>query len=209
MPDADRKFSAHDEPSTDGILLARVRDWRDDCAWDDLVGRYDSLVRGWCRMAGVGRDDLDDVVQGVWLRLAGRIRGFAYDPSRRFRGWLRRVAANASVDFLRSRRRAFVEVPLDRIPEAAAPEAGRGGPDPLAERGRRIEESVRARFHETSWAAFRRCAIGDEPIADVARDLGMQYAAVYRAVDRIKRKLEEAGRADIDDATAPGGDGLD
>src|SRR5262249_61847960 len=43
--------------------------------------------------------------QKVLLRLARKMRGFAYDPSRSFRGWLRTLTHHAWSDFLEDRKR--------------------------------------------------------------------------------------------------------
>ncbi|MDZ3822849.1 MAG: sigma-70 family RNA polymerase sigma factor [Pseudoxanthomonas sp.] len=89
--------------------LARVYD-----AWAGVVYALALRVLG-------QREAAEDLVQDLFLRLpraSGRFRGEA--P---FGAWLRRLAANATVDRLRERRRLL---PLD---EARAELAGRAGDD--------------------------------------------------------------------------------
>jgi RNA polymerase sigma factor (sigma-70 family) len=49
-------------------LVGRARDG-DKAAWDQIVERYAPLVWSICRQFRLGRPDIDDVGQGVWLRL--------------------------------------------------------------------------------------------------------------------------------------------
>ena len=46
--------------------------------------------------------DAEDVTQEVLLKLARHFEKFEYDPSRSFRGWLRRVTENAIKDYVLS-----------------------------------------------------------------------------------------------------------
>lgn len=193
-----------EEPTTDRLLLELLRDWRKDAAWESFFTAYDPLVRGWCREAGVGPGDLDEVVQALWMRLALRLKAFEYDPSKRFRGWLRLVARRHAVDHLRSRPH---EIPLEeaavadprREPEA---DSGTGEVRRRLARAVEVQEVVRRKVGAKTWEVFRRCAIEGRSVAEVARDLEMTYAAAYMAVARVRRKLREEGRREPD---APGG----
>ena len=75
---------------TSPTLLGRLRqEPADQAAWAQFVGRYGRLVYAWCRKGAQQVADDEDVTQMVLLRLAVRMRTFAYDPSKSFRGWLR------------------------------------------------------------------------------------------------------------------------
>ena len=84
-------------------------------------GRYDPLLRRWCRGYGLDDDSIDEVCQRIWIELADRMRTFHYDPNRTFRGWLRRVCESRVVDFLRQRQAVSLLSLDDRDGE---PEAG-------------------------------------------------------------------------------------
>ena len=75
-------------------------------AWADFVQRYGPQVYRWCRKGGLQEADAEDVTQDVMLLLAAKMKGFFYDPQRRFRGWLRTVTRHVLGDFLKSRARA-------------------------------------------------------------------------------------------------------
>src|SRR5262245_38483818 len=68
-----------------------------------FLGRYDPLLRQWCREYGLDEDAVDEVCQRIWIELADRMRAFQYDPKGTFRGWLRRVCESRVIDFLRKR----------------------------------------------------------------------------------------------------------
>ena len=71
------------DPDTRASLLVRLRDDPgDQAAWALFVRRYGPMVGGWCRHWGLQPADADDVTQVVLLKLAGRLRGFTYDPAR-------------------------------------------------------------------------------------------------------------------------------
>src|SRR6516164_1369001 len=89
---------------TSGTLLRRVRSPLDQEAWNEFVELYGRKIYGWCRQWGLQEADAEDVTQDVLLRLASKLRAFAYDPSRSFRGWLRTLTHHAWSDFLQSRK---------------------------------------------------------------------------------------------------------
>jgi RNA polymerase sigma-70 factor (ECF subfamily) len=193
MPANERR---DDDPTTDPGVLAGARDLRDDSAWGDLFRRYEAAVRRYCRGAGAGMADAEELAQQVWLKLVRGLPGFAYDPSRSFRGWLRKLADNAAADhFRRLARSPAAERLGDREPAAPREPTTALGPSrgPRAREAASVEEAVRKRVAPASWELFRRCALGGERISDVAREMGKEYAAAYMAVERVRRKLREEG----------------
>ena len=55
---------------------------------------------------GLQDADAEDVAQEILLKLARKLRDFAYDPKSSFRGWLKTVAHHAWRDFVDGRSRA-------------------------------------------------------------------------------------------------------
>src|SRR4051795_8064238 len=95
-------------PTTRVNLLTQLRqDPSDQAGWDELVERYGRHIYRWCRQWKLQDADAEDVTQEILLKLTQKLRSFAYDPSRSFRGWLRTVAHHAWRDFEDSRRRAL------------------------------------------------------------------------------------------------------
>src|SRR5262245_27707215 len=91
---------------TSPSLLARLKGAdTDPPAWAEFVRRYDPLVQGWCRYWRLGEGDAEEVTQTVLVKLAEKMRGFAYDPQRSFRAYLKTLARYAWLDFLEARKR--------------------------------------------------------------------------------------------------------
>ena len=82
----DSSSGSHTSPSLLGRLQQEPADQQ---AWAEFVERYGRRIYGWCRQAQLQEADAEDVTQMVLVQLAKRMRSFAYDPSKSFRGWLR------------------------------------------------------------------------------------------------------------------------
>src|SRR5262249_18502540 len=92
-------------PTTRVTLLARLgQDPTDQAAWDEFVERYGRHIYRWCRQWKLQDADAEDVTQDILVKLAQKLRTFAYDPSRSFLGWLKTVAHHAWRDFVDGRR---------------------------------------------------------------------------------------------------------
>src|SRR5262249_46392433 len=93
------------DSSTRLSLLGRLRlTPTDQEAWGEFVERYGRRVFVWCRQWGLQEADAEDVTQNVLADLARQMRTFEYQPSGRFRSWLRTIAHRAWCDLLASRK---------------------------------------------------------------------------------------------------------
>src|SRR5207247_9275852 len=94
-------------PTTRVALLTQLRqDPSDQASWDEFVERYGRHIYRWCRQWKLQDADAEDVTQNILVKLTQKLRAFAYDPSRSFRGWLKTVAHHTWRDFEDSRCRA-------------------------------------------------------------------------------------------------------
>src|SRR5438270_11415612 len=99
-------MSATNDSATRITLLGRLRrDPTNEAAWSEFVTHYGGKIFGWCRKWGLQEADAQDVTQIVLLKLAQKMRAFAYDPAKSFRAWLKTLAHHAWSDFLESRQR--------------------------------------------------------------------------------------------------------
>jgi len=189
------------DPRTSSTLLERVRAApADQEAWNEFVERYGRRIYGWCRRWDLQEADAEDVTQDVLLRLAAKLRDFAYDPSRSFRAWLKTLTHYAWSGFLAARRRVTLG-------------SGDGGVVPVLERlevrhdlTRRLEEEyaralleatmARVRLHVQphTWKAFRLAALEGKSGVEVAARLGMQVATVFVARSKVQRLLRGEAR---------------
>ncbi|WP_165227012.1 sigma-70 family RNA polymerase sigma factor [Aquisphaera insulae] len=182
--------------TTDGALLERLGDWADHDAWAEFIRRYDRAIR---RGVAAGRFQpaaAEDLCQRIWIELAGRMRGYRYDPSRRFRGWLGRLCRSRMIDEWRRQRakpeRAAAADPagLDAIAAEEAPDEGPARPALLSQAAE-AQAAVRARVDARTWDVFWRIAVEDAPVREVAESAGLSYAAAFAAQKRVRRMLRE------------------
>lgn len=105
----------------DVALIEAHRVGRSAEAFDTLAGRHDARVTRLCQRILRNRADAEDVRQVVFLTLAGSRSRFSGSVA----AWLRTVSRNASLGFLRAKRRRVRH-------EAGAAKAVAVGPSPAA-----------------------------------------------------------------------------
>src|SRR5262249_53973963 len=178
-------------------LLIGLRDAGDRTAWGQFVEIYGPLIFAYGRRRGLQDADASDLVQEVLRAVASASGRFVYNPARgSFRGWLLTITRN---ELNRVRRRGGERTP------------GAGGPTHLAlmaeqpdqadpalwdrEHRERLfawaADQVRDTFRASTWDAFWRTAVEDQPAEAVARDLGISVGAVYIARSRVLARLRE------------------
>jgi RNA polymerase sigma factor (sigma-70 family) len=182
---------------TSPTLLGRLRQQPDDqAAWDEFVERYGRKILGWCRQRKLQETDAEDVAQMVLLNLAARMRTFAYDPSKTFRGWLRVLTQHAWSDFVDARRRAGPGKGGQESVELQSLEARDDLVASLEEQFDHeiLEEAtmrVRLRVAPQTWEAYRLTAVESLTGAQAAKRLGMQVATVFQAKGRVQKLLQQ------------------
>src|SRR5438876_10822611 len=93
-------------PLTSASLLVRIRDGRDQEAWQQFVRVYAPVVYGFARKRGLQDADAADVMQDVFRSVATAAGKLVYDPTKgTFRGWLYAVTRNKLYTFLDRKRR--------------------------------------------------------------------------------------------------------
>ena len=185
-------------PTTRVTLLTQLRqDPSDQAGWDEFVERYGRHIYRWCRQWKLQDADAEDVTQDILVKLTQKLRAFAYDPSRSFRGWLKTVAHHAWRDFEDNRRRAQSAAGDSQVQELMLTLEAR---EDLAQK---LEEAfdlelleaakvrVRLRVAPHTWEAFRLMALEGLPVAEVAARVHLQVAMVYVAKSKVQRMLRE------------------
>src|SRR3954454_22861219 len=117
-------------PSTRASLLLRLRDPRDHEAWVEFVDLYEPVTYRLLRRHGLQDADAREVMQELFLAVSRSID--RWDPAKErgsFRGWLRRVARNLVINWLRQRHRqtpavggSDMQALLNAVPAAEGPE---------------------------------------------------------------------------------------
>ena len=183
--------------STSLTLIERVK-VHDGEAWQRLVTLYTPLLRHWCHHWGLDGADADDVLQDVFQAVFSSLKEFRRDrEGDSFRGWLRGVARNKTLYFLRRRGspgRGGTEF-LRR--SLLVPDPGHDPVEVIEEEGQLFRELyqdalrlVRGEFEDRTWQAFWRAAVEGQPPSQIAEDLGVTPAAVRQAKSRILRRLK-------------------
>ena len=185
-------------PTTCPTLLARLRhDPSNEAAWDEFVEHYGRHIYRWCRQWRLQDADAEDVAQEILLKLARKLRDFAYDPEEQFP----RVAQNGCP----SRLAGFCRRPAPRLgrsptstsgsccnPSKRAKTSSRSWRRPsIYELLEAAKVQVRLRVAPHTWEAFRLVAIEGLPVAEVAAKVHMQVAMVYVAKSKVQKMLQE------------------
>jgi RNA polymerase sigma-70 factor (ECF subfamily) len=185
-------------PSTHATLLTQLRqDPFDQAGWDEFVEHYGRHIYRWCRQWKLQDADAEDVTQNILVKLIQKIRTFAYDPSRSFRGWLKTVAYHAWRDFKVSRHHTQSTGDDSQVQELMLTLEAR---EDLAQK---LEEAfdlelleaakvrVRMRVAPHTWEAFRLIALEGLPVAEVSSRSHLQSAIVFVAKSKVQKMLQE------------------
>lgn len=190
---------------TSNSLLANVRDGSDQEAWAVLLACYTPFLRSILLARGIELNDLDDVMQNVFAVVVRRIPEFERLRTGSFRTWLRAICANCLREHFRKHRGA------DRgTGESKMADFIRELADPASDLSQywdeqhdaylleRLLDQVKNEFTSSTFQAFRRLAIGNERVDDVASDLGITVNAAFVARSRVLKRLRNLAVGMID-----------
>src|SRR5882724_54079 len=160
-------------------------------ASDDFIEHYGRHIYRWCRQWRLQDADAEDVAQEILLKLARKLRDFAYNPQSSFRGWLKTVAHHAWRDFVdgQGRARHFADEQVWDLLQSV--EAREDLIQKLEEafdyellEAAKVQVQLRVAPH--TWEAFRLVAIEGVPAEEVASQVQMQVAMVYVAKSKVQ-----------------------
>jgi RNA polymerase sigma-70 factor, ECF subfamily len=156
-------------------------------AFETLFRQFQGEVFRWIMRIVRDRAAAEDLtIETFWRIHRARAR---FDPKRSFAAWARRIATNAALDYLKTRR---AEAPLPEDLAAAAL------PNPGVEKD--VSERVRRAFRRLPpklQITARLALIEEEPYREIAEALGISVGAVklrvFRAVRLLRKRLKELG----------------
>jgi RNA polymerase sigma-70 factor (ECF subfamily) len=189
-------------PTTRYSLLIRLREPRDERAWDEFAGIYAPLVYRLARRKGLQDADACDLVQEVFGAVARAFERGEYDPARgSFRGWLFRIARNLAVNHLVRQGRQPRGSGDPAVGDLLAAQPAPDEESALFETEYRRQllswaaEQVRDEFTELTWQAFWQAGVEGRPAREVAESLGTTVGTVYhcksRVMARLRKRIEE------------------
>ena len=157
--------------------------------FQELYDRFENVVRWSCYRVTRDPQDAEDAAQETFLALFEQIHTFRLRGP--FRSWLRMVARNTSLNWLRRSRRPVRSLEDEEL-ELQAPEL-RGPADGLEERELRavLKDVVRAlppKHREVSDLRFLK----GRPYEDIAATLGLPRGTVKSRVNRARHRLQRA-----------------
>ena len=175
--------------TTSASLLERLRQPDSAAAWERFVELYSPVLYHWARRAGLEEHDAADLVQELFVLLVEKLPHLAYDPQRRFRGWLWTVARNKLRE--RMRKRAAPLPAGQAVEDLPAPVEQDG----LAEReyrqllARRALQIMQSDFRPQTWQACWAHLVEGRSAAEVGMSDGALRAAKFRVLSRLRREL--------------------
>lgn len=183
------------EPSALARIIADAQRG-DPAAHEALVDRYSGRLYGFFYRLLGRRDDAEDLMQEVFLRLVRMLA--AYRDDGRFEPWLFRIAANLARDRIRSNRRTPLRVSLDGDEaDEFAPQADAGDDGP-SRRMEREEDADRLNAALASLPEWEREVLmlrhfshmSFKEIADLmGTPLGTALARAHRGLERLKELM--------------------
>jgi len=184
-------------PSTRASLLLRLRDSQDHEAWAEFVSLYEPVTYRLLRRHGLQDADAREVMQELFLAVSRNID--RWDPAKQrgsFRGWLRRVARNLVINWLKHRERRVVatggsdmQAMLDMLPAADGPESVEFDRELRRALLHRAAERVRGEVHAATWQAFWETGVLGSSPADAAKKLGMTVGSIWVAKCRVVARM--------------------
>ncbi len=183
--------------TTTTFILNELRRKPNDDLWRQFCERYEPVLHGVVRRAGLRQQDAADVVQEAMMAFFRGLRDGQYDPQRgSVRSWLHGILLNRIREARRRLARPEVQPKdadyatafLDRIPDDRALN------DMFDEEWRRglvtaCVREVRRQVDDRTFRAFDLYARQGWPAEKVAEHLGISRNAVYISKTRVLSRL--------------------
>lgn len=184
-------------PTTRASLLLRMRDSQDHAAWLEFVSIYEPLTYRLLRRHGLQDADAREVMQELFLAVSRNID--RWNPSKdrgSFRGWLRRVARNLVINWLKHGQRRLIaaggteqQAMFDLLP-ASLPETAEFDHEFRRALFHRAAEQVRGEVQTATWQAFWETSVMGTSPAEAAKKLNMNPGAIRVAKCRVLARLK-------------------
>lgn len=165
----------------------------DDASWLVFLNRIGPLIQGVCFKAGLGRDDLDDIVQSLALKLlennSRALRAFKFNDADSFFRWVKVVVSRIVLDHLRAR-----EIKAVRERESGMAhwqESTSQSPGSDWAQAKLILESVSEQLASEEKVLFW-LEYSDMENAEAAVILGITVPAIQQRLTRLRKKLKLA-----------------
>lgn len=186
-------------PETRASLILRLPDLGDVAAWDEFVGIYGPLIFRLAQKSGMQAVDADDLVQEVLTAVAKSVSRWLDRADRgSFRAWLFRIARNIGINLATRRGTRSLAAGGGEVERLLA-EIESPVPSQIAEfdveHHREVMHwaaiQVREVVAEHTWQAFWLTHVLEQPVEDVAQELGVSVGTVYVGRSRVMSRLQK------------------
>lgn len=177
---------AEGDPAALARALVAGEAWAERALLEQHTGHLERLLT---HVLGV-RDDLDDLVQEVFVRAFARVDELR-EP-RALRGWLTAIAMFVAREAIRARRRRRW---LIFLPPEETPEVSCSGASPEVRAAVRAFYEVVGRFDADDRIAFTLRFVEGMELTDVAAACGVSLATIKRRLKRAEAEFSARGRA--------------
>lgn len=165
----------HTTPETRPSLLLRLRDPQDERAWREFLEIYEPLIERLARRRGLQHADARELVQEVFVAVAGAIDRFDPNQSKgSFRGWLTTITRNLTINLLRREGRQlrgtgdsdFLQL-MNQQPDPASDNTALFDLEYRRRLFQFAAERVQEQCELVTWQAFWQTSIEQLPMSDV------------------------------------------
>jgi RNA polymerase sigma-70 factor, ECF subfamily len=189
-------------PETRASLLLRLKDRRDNDAWEQFLAIYQPILYRMARSRGYQDADAREIVQDVLVAVSKRIDSFeARNQSGSFRAWLSTIVKHQAINrFIRKPQLQGIGGSDFHFLASQQVDPSQGIELEIEREHRRqlfYLAAQRIEFEVTpaTWQAFwQTCVVGNST-ASVAKSLKMSIGAIYvarsRVIARIRAFVEE------------------
>ncbi len=179
--------------TTRASLLIRIKNARDTDAWTQFHDLYAPLIYRYARGRGLGREDAEDVRSKCYEAIVRQIPTFDYNKAKGgFKAWLRTMVDRRVIDLFRKRREQQADTGDLRGLEDNQP-----SPDEVWEKQWKHQhikycvELLRREVSQQTFEAFFMVVIDERPVAEVCDALGMNRNQIYKAKERMLRRVRK------------------
>lgn len=177
-------------------LLQKLKERRDNEAWNDFYSYYAPFIKGLIRRFLANEEDVEDCSQIILVSIWKSLPQFAYDPGKgRFRSWLITISRNKVNNHLRKNIREKEKRNLFINHEGIEISENKFDSIALQEWQNHISglawKNISGQFNEIALDIFKRALSGSSN-KDIAQDLSMNAntVAVYKKRVRAAMKHE-------------------
>lgn len=186
-------------PTTRASLLFRLRDSRNHEAWVEFVEIYEPAIYRQLRKCGLQDADARELMQELLLSVNRQMEKWELAKERgSFRGWLRQVARNLVINWMKNGQRRMVawggpgsQPVFDELAAEDCPESAEFDGELRRSTFRRASVVVRGEQSTKAWQAFQGLAVEGKSPSIVAQELGMSPGAVKVAKCRVLARLKD------------------